>query len=57
MDRKEKAKGRRRKKAARAGNRLLSVGSSNRKWIGKRRPKDEEGSLGRQYAVVSGQQK
>jgi hypothetical protein len=39
VDRKEKAKGRWQKKAAWAGNKLLLMGSSNRKWTGKRRPK------------------
>jgi hypothetical protein len=41
VDRKEKAKGRRQKKAAWAGNRQLLVDISNRKWTGKRRPKAE----------------
>jgi hypothetical protein len=41
VDRKEKAKGRRQKKTVWAGNRQFLVGSTYRKWTGKRRSKAE----------------
>ncbi len=44
MERKEKAKGRRQKKAVWAAKRQFLVSSSNRKWTGKRRPKTDSRS-------------
>jgi hypothetical protein len=56
VDRKEKAKGRRQKKAAWAGNRQMLVGSNNRKWAGKRRPKAEGRRAGNRQLLMGSRQ-